>query len=78
MTRCPTCKSLVADDAPQGAETAATDIRAMKLRSGCPTDTSLAVFLGKAQSTIAMWRRRGSVPECALVEFEIKLRSKAE
>lgn len=78
MTRCPTCKCLVADTAPQGVETVATDIRTMKLRSGCPTDTSLAEFLGKAPSTIAQWRRRGCVPESALVELEIKLRSKAE
>lgn len=50
-------------------------IRLMKLRAGTETDTQLGQFLGKAQSTVASWRRRGRVPEAAIVRFEQRLRS---
>jgi hypothetical protein len=47
----------------------------MKLKAGVETDTALAEFLGKAQSTVAAWRRRGRIPQAAAIRFELKLRA---
>lgn len=52
------------------------DILAMKLRAKLETDRELAFFLDKRPATIAQWRRRGAIPENALVRFEIRMGSK--
>lgn len=45
----------------------------MKRRSRANTDSDLAGFLSRKQSAVAMWRKRGFVPEPALLEFERRL-----
>lgn len=45
-------------------------ITEMKRRAGVRTDQELARFLGTAQSTVANWRKRGSVPNAALLSFD--------
>ena len=45
----------------------------MKRRAGVGTDRDLAAALGVAQSTVAHWRARGSIPEAALLRAELKL-----
>lgn len=52
------------------------EILAMKLRAKVETDRELAFFLGKKPATIAQWRRRGAIPENALVRFEIRISGK--
>lgn len=59
------------------ALTADEAIRLMKLRAGIETDTQLGAFLGKAQITVATWRRRGRVPEAAIVRLEQRMRSQS-
>lgn len=49
-------------------------IREMKMRVGCEFDRELATFLGKGHTAIAQWRRRGAVPEAALLRLEARLR----
>lgn len=34
------------------------------------TDQELAEFMGSAQSTVSNWRKRGAVPESAVLKFE--------
>jgi hypothetical protein len=45
-------------------------IAEMKRRASVRTDHELAGFGGWAQSTVANWRKRGAVPEAALLHFE--------
>ena len=42
----------------------------MKRGAKVETDCDLARFLGRTPSTIALWRKRGAVPEAALLRFE--------
>jgi hypothetical protein len=42
----------------------------MKRRAGVRTDQQLADFMGAAQSTVSNWRKRGEVPEAAILQFE--------
>ncbi len=51
-------------------------IRLMKLRAGVETDTDLGNFLGKAQSTVSTWRKRGRVPEAAIIRLENRMRAR--
>lgn len=53
-------------------------ITEMKRRACVRTDQELANFLGKAQSMVANWRKRGSVPDASLLSFEHALKREAE
>ena len=46
-------------------------IVAMKRKARCETDAELAVFLHKHRTAVAQWRRRGMVPESALLRLLI-------
>lgn len=48
-----------------------TVINKMKLSAGVETDAELAAFLHKDRSAVAQWRRRGAVPETAILRFLI-------
>lgn len=52
-------------------------IREMKRRAGVESDQELALFLDKSRTAIAQWRRRGAVPEGAILRLEFKARTKA-
>lgn len=45
-------------------------IAEMKRLAGLSTDQELARLIGAAQSTVANWRKRGAVPEKAILTFE--------
>lgn len=45
-------------------------IMEMKRRAGVWTDQELAKFMGAAQSTVSNWRKRGRVPDKAILQFE--------
>lgn len=45
----------------------------MKRRAGVSTDSELAGVVGLGQSAVANWRRRGKIPEAALIRFETEL-----
>lgn len=42
----------------------------MKRRAGVSTDTQLATALGRNQSAVSHWRRKGAVPESVLLGFD--------
>lgn len=48
-------------------------ITEMKRRAGVPTDQALAQFMNVAQSTVAGWRKRDTVPDSAILKFEERL-----
>lgn len=45
-------------------------IAEMKRRAGATTDHELAGFMKGAQSTVSHWRKRGAIPEAAILRFE--------
>lgn len=47
-------------------------IREMKLTARVETDGELADFLGRRPSAISQWRKRGSVPEAAIIRFRLR------
>ena len=61
----------------QGLTEWAGDVRSliaeMKRRAGVSTDSQLASFMRVGQSTVAYWRKRGSVPEATVLRFERRL-----
>ncbi len=51
---------------------AATIIRQMKRTAKVETDGDLAAALGLSPTAISNWRKRGAVPERALLRFEFR------
>jgi hypothetical protein len=49
----------------------------MKRAAGLETDSELAAFLGRKQSAVSQWRKRGSVPEAAIIRFQIRASERA-
>lgn len=45
-------------------------ITEMKRRAGVRTDQQLAKYMGAAQSTVSNWRKRGTIPEAAILQYE--------
>jgi hypothetical protein len=69
---CEVCKLRIAEGADLSRIDAGANaiILAMKRRAGVETDSQLAAFLAKDQSAVSHWRKRGAVPESAILRLE--------
>jgi ribosome-binding protein aMBF1 (putative translation factor) len=77
MTLCQQCKQR-GNSFHLGPEADASHvIRTMKRAARLETDSELAAFLGRKQSAISQWRKRGSVPEAAIIRFQIRASEQA-
>ena len=67
---CERCKQEIASARPSPEQPVGAQIMHMKLRAGLETDSALGQFLGRTQSCVAQWRRKGRVPDAMLIRFE--------